>query len=263
MAANGLGDALRRWTGARRPLLGVGLGALLRLTDVTLGDARKKHKRKKKKKAKRCEAQPVAQTCAGRCGTVIDNCGTGVACGCPSGQCCNGQGVCGACLAFLGSADHNGNFGGLSGADALCQGLATAAGLPGSYMAWLSDTTGSPSTRFVRATVPYTLVNGTVVANSWADLTDGNIAHAIDRTESGAEQSRQAWTNTKADGTPGSTRSGTPSGGQHCSNWTSDFFEDKGYLGIPATAVLDQRWTDFEERPCNNTDYRLYCFQQR
>jgi hypothetical protein len=44
-------------------------------------------------------------------------------------------------IAFLTSTRTPGNMGGLSGADAICAARATAAGLPGSYVAWLS--TGS------------------------------------------------------------------------------------------------------------------------
>lgn len=73
------------------------------------------------------------------------------------------------------------------------------------------------------------------------------------------------WSNTKADGTPGSTRAGTPAGGQHCQNWTSDIDVDTGYLGLNL-AGLDKAWTDFEPRPCNpdiGAVYGLLCFQQR
>ena len=78
---------------------------------------------------------------------------------------------------------HNGNLGGLAGADAICQARAEAAGslaAPGTYLAWLSDAGGgvdppvSPSTRFIQASVPYRLVNGTIVAASWSDLVDGS-----------------------------------------------------------------------------------------
>lgn len=41
--------------------------------------------------------------------------------------------------AFLSSTKHTGDLGGLTGADTLCNDLATAAGLPGTYVAWLSD----------------------------------------------------------------------------------------------------------------------------
>jgi hypothetical protein len=42
---------------------------------------------------------------------------------------------------FLSSTVHDGNFGGLSGGDAVCQSLATAAGLSGTYRILLSSTT--------------------------------------------------------------------------------------------------------------------------
>ena len=73
---------------------------------------------------------------------------------CCNGSCCAGccdrDGACGACLAFVTSTLQQGNLGGLSGADALCTTRAQAANppLPGIYMAWLSDDTGSPSSRF-------------------------------------------------------------------------------------------------------------------
>jgi hypothetical protein len=41
---------------------------------------------------------------------------------------------------FVTSATHNGNLGGLLGADAICQTAANIAGLSGTYRAWLSDT---------------------------------------------------------------------------------------------------------------------------
>jgi hypothetical protein len=56
-------------------------------------------------------------------------------------------------------------------------------------MAWLSDSTGSSSTRFTRATVPYKLVNGSTVASNWTALTSGTLAHAMDLTETGADAS--------------------------------------------------------------------------
>src|SRR4051794_402552 len=71
---------------------------------------------------------------------------------------------------FVSSALYSGALGGLSGADSKCQGLAAAAGLPGSYKAWLADTTGAPISRFVHSTGPYRLVNGTTIAANWTDL---------------------------------------------------------------------------------------------
>ena len=51
-------------------------------------------------------------------------------------------------------------------------------------MAWLSDSTASPSSRFTHSSVPYVLPDGTtVVANDWADLTGGTLQHLINMDE--------------------------------------------------------------------------------
>src|SRR5690242_2782849 len=77
-------------------------------------------------------------------------------------------------LVFVTSTLQTGNLGGLTGADMICQARAAAGGLRGIFKAWLSDTTASPSTRFTRSKKPYVLLDGTVIANNWADLTDGS-----------------------------------------------------------------------------------------
>lgn len=115
---------------------------------------------------------------------------------------------------FLSSAVYTANLGGAAGADVKCQGLADAAKLGGTYRAWISDATSSPSTRFTKSG-PYTLVDGTLVATDWAELVTGKLRHAIDLTESrGAKPSGSgnfctastpqpfgAWSSTQADGT--------------------------------------------------------------
>ena len=120
------------------------------------------------------------------CGASDDCQGVNAGATCPSGQAC----VDGSCellartkIVFVSSVTHDANFGGLAGADAFCQGLADAAALPGTYMAWLSDDSGSPSSRFAQSSEAYVLVDGTVVAHDWADLTDGDLQHPINVSE--------------------------------------------------------------------------------
>src|SRR5687768_3468798 len=99
------------------------------------------------KKGHRCCAG-LSKDAAGRCAQPL-SCGTG-----------------GPCLVFATSQKFTGNLGGVAGADRKCQDLATApgVGLPGTYMAWLSDSTNSPFTRFVKSPGPYQLVTGEKVA---------------------------------------------------------------------------------------------------
>ncbi|HVZ70777.1 MAG TPA: hypothetical protein VHJ20_00245 [Polyangia bacterium] len=105
-----------------------------------------------------------------------------------------------------------GELGGLAGADLKCQQLAQAAGLPGQFLAWLSDSSGaSPSTRFNKIG-PYVLTEGTLIARTWAELTapaSGTLRAAINLTEFRVHVSMGtnfcggpiAWTDTKDDGT--------------------------------------------------------------
>jgi hypothetical protein len=114
-------------------------------------------------------------------------------------------------LVFITQGTLPGNFGGLSVADALCNSEASAAGLSGTFKAWVSTSSSSVASRFTHGG-PYELVGGGRVADDWAALTDGSIDHAIDRDATGASRNASVWTGTQADGT---------SGAENCSNWTS------------------------------------------
>ena len=68
---------------------------------------------------------------------------------------------------FITSAKFKGNLGGLAGADDKCQAEADgpASIVPsGTYLAWLSDGTDSPDTRFTKSSHPYMLPDGTKLA---------------------------------------------------------------------------------------------------
>jgi hypothetical protein len=77
-------------------------------------------------------------------------------------------------------------LGGLAGADAICQARAAAVDLPGRFMAWLAVNNANPASRMTRSAGPYRLTTGLIVAQGWSDLTDGNLASSVNRTESGA-----------------------------------------------------------------------------
>ncbi len=199
-------------------------------------------------------------------GTVCEGgkCCNGACCpGCcgADGTCCSGccgaDGTCGACRVFVTSTTHNGNLGGLVGADAICQNLATAAGLPGSYRAWLSDSTDSPSTRF-RCTAAtcsaqgYQRVDGVTVATNWDTLTDGTLDAAISVTEQNTSTDiANTWTHTRPDGT-------VESSDYHCNHWTANQ-SNVGDQGVDVFS--DSRWTHYVPGPCD-IGAHLYCFQQ-
>jgi hypothetical protein len=160
--------------------------------------------------------------------------------------------VIGASRVFATSTTHNGNLGGLAGADAICQARANAASLGGTWKAWLSDATTSAASRHTQSTAPYQLVGGGVVANNWTDLTNGGIGGPIQRDENGTVLAAgEVWTGT------------TTSGGSDpatCNNWTSSAAAQFGEYGRNNTSGAG--WTAATgTRACNGAK-RLYCFEQ-
>ena len=161
-----------------------------------------------------------------------------------------------------------GDFGGLAEADGICQVAADDAGLGGTYKAWLSDDTASPSTRFTHAAQPYVLTNGAQVAADWADLTDSRLDNPIVMNSFGQTllpgQEQSVWTGTSPDGTAASS-GGSPA---DCGGWTG---VGQGFLGT-ATDFGPQGdgpvWSSAAAMACGQqaggqqATAGLYCFQQ-
>jgi hypothetical protein len=241
---------------SRRALTRLGLALPVATCLATLltpeGEARRRRQRRqarhrhdpgsrKGKRKKRCKNKK--KFCTSRCGPVKK-------------KGCKKLVNCGPCRVFVTSTTHDGNLGGLSGADAICQNLAVSASLPGTYRAWLSDDSQSPSTRFSQSSGPYELLNGVAIASSWADLTDGTLAAPITLAENGATFNAlafRAWTNTLANGTGGGTLD------ENCAEWTTGANGSNGDEGQPA--ATSDNWTDIASGTCNN-QFHLYCFQQ-
>ena len=153
-------------------------------------------------------------------------------------------------LIFVTSASYNGNLGGLAGADAACQALANDAELAGTYKAWLSDSTASAADRLSHSTRSYRLVDETLVASDWDDLTDETLSNPINETEFGEGPVEDSvWTASQVDGL---------SYFFSCSDWT-DGSEGSGTLGW--SAASNSSWTDDDLFGCA-ASLRLYCVQQ-
>lgn len=200
----------------------------------------------------------VASLCGCAAGTQ-DNDGDGT-CNpdCASTECegicddSSGTAVCQATkTVFVTSTTTLGGFGGVFGGDAICQARAAAANLPGTYLAWLSDPGAAPAGRFTQSTDPYVMVDSTLIASNWADLTDGTIAHAIDRTELDTLYTGAVWTSTAPDG--------TFVGSVSCNGWTALGSNVTGING--SAAATTGPWTQAGGTFCNNA-FPLYCFQQ-
>jgi hypothetical protein len=155
---------------------------------------------------------------------------------------------------FATSVQYKGNFPGgvgLDGADAACTLAATNADLSGAWTAWLSDDTTDARDRISDG--EYRLLDGTLVANSLADLTDVMLVNPINIDELGAPVSANAdetWTATDSDG--------TYSGGGTCTNWTSLLVGSVAQIGL--ATEMDATWTDVDFEDTCDTFNRLYCF---
>jgi cysteine-rich repeat protein len=162
---------------------------------------------------------------------------------------------------FVTSSTYNGNLGGVAGADQKCQSLAGAAGLPGTYMAWISDGNLSPSTRFTQSAYPYVLVNGQKIADNWADLIDVSLDSPINADEYGdpapasssapcGEQLTYVWSGTRPEG--------IPSNDSFCSGWTAT----NGYGHWGRTNKTNTHWSAH----CSGGDCTgtapIFCFRQ-
>lgn len=195
-------------------------------------------------------------SCGDRCGEIDDGCGELM--------------YCGACAPkeegaqrrmFTTSAPYEGGkLGGLAGADAICQSHATGAHLTGAFQAWLSDSTGSPSTRMIHGTGDYVLVDGTVVAHGWDDLVDGQLEHAVNLDENGAPHGAEenvqcaegisAWTGTEFDGQ-------FDRFDYSCGHWD----DSQSYGLIGDTIAKSPLWTGSCSVACT-AQLLLYCVEQ-
>ncbi|MBU4023136.1 hypothetical protein KJ591_02120 [Patescibacteria group bacterium] len=164
---------------------------------------------------------------------------------------------CSAKLVFISSVTYSGHLSGYSGADQKCQQLASNAGLPGTYKAWISDSNSSPSSRFNQSGKFVDIV-GDTIADNWTDLTNSSLDKAIQYTEQGGGigTARKVWTGTDGNG----TADGTSRAINHCDNWTSTSSSKDGKQGTNGS-ITTYRWSDDVAVGCNNYGY-LYCFQQ-
>jgi hypothetical protein len=144
-------------------------------------------------------------------------------------------------------------YGGLAGADVICQNAAGAAGLPGVYRALLSTSTVDARDRindgiFIRT-------DNQVIANNKAELFDGSVPIQVNKNEHGltlGDTNMHVYT--------GSTLSGTYMGANTtCGDWTD--YSQSGRYGKPTET--NQDWISRNTWGCNtNTSSSgLYCVQ--
>lgn len=144
------------------------------------------------------------------------------------------------------------NLGGLEGADAKCQAAAQDAKLPGTYVAWLSDSTHDAKTRLGSAR-GWVRTDGKPFADTVANIIAGKHYYTPNVDEHGARinlLSSAVLTGTQANG--------TKSGGNYCVNYTA---ADAGSVSRGNLNRYDARWTKVDEALACNTPAHLYCFE--
>lgn len=206
----------------------------------------------------------TGRDCGGTCG---------IACGCDQR---------GKCIIFVTSTSYTGKLGGLSGADAICNERAKAAGLVGVYQAWLCDGRTAPATpgRCNQAGVPYLRTDGARIADDWANLTDGSLLlNSINRDEFGTAVvwfvDSLPWTYVTPWGTCDDATYLSPGFGPcpafhrcklNCADdggdngWTSDSLWAQGAKGD--VNLVTTFWTDGATGLCNTPKERIYCIEQ-
>jgi hypothetical protein len=205
------------------------------------------------------QANGTACTGANQC--TSGNCVDGVCCDMACGgaqRACHAEGTVGTCsdvrIAFVSSQTFAtaGAIMSVANGDAQCASMAAAAGIPGTFKAWLGSSTTSPSVSFTTPAVRYILVDGTKIADNSADLFDSSIDAVLNRTETNVVQAGAlVWTGTNSNGTAAVN---------HCVNWSSSMSADLGVQGNSAN--IDGNWAAQVNSACNGAGGRIYCFEQ-
>ena len=180
--------------------------------------------------------------------------------GCTTTTSCGIQALCvsGICTAsrrvFVSTERFTGNLGGTSGADGSCQSIANGAQLGGTWKAWVSDGTTSPSTRFTQASVGYRLLDGTLLAANWTGLVGGALLHGIDLTEQRTTiPDSQVWT--------GTLSTGVAIGTNVCNGFTSSA-NGATQAVVGDTTRTDIGWSNATSQSCDANTLRIYCVEQ-
>jgi hypothetical protein len=154
-------------------------------------------------------------------------------------------------IAFATSTVHSANLGGLDGADAICNELADAAGLGGTYVAWLSTTTTNAFSRIENG-VGWVAIDGTPIAATPTDLVTGSMVSPIAYDERGHDvrpTQSEVWTGTLGDGTySGST----------CMGWTIE--DPTVNADVGAASAGSTQFTHSAAASCA-APRRFYCFE--
>lgn len=173
---------------------------------------------------------------------------------CAANQLCTQNGCATAKRVFVTKTRYNGNLGGLVGADQKCNTAAEAAGLGGTWKAWLSDSNTNAIDRIAEVGPWYDIVPNETwvnqkVFNNKAGLATTPLA-GIQNNEDGSFNSSgtSVWTGTSVGGVASAN---------HCLSWTST--SSIAVYGV--AGKVNNGWTSYSTNSCSDTA-SLYCIEQ-
>lgn len=164
----------------------------------------------------------------------------------------------GAKRLFITSKTFHGDLGaggGLAGGDASCTSAAQAAGLGGSWKAWLSTTTVDAIDRIVEVGPWYDLA-GTVIFSGKTNLTTSPLAGLWIDENKAMLASDRIWTGTGFGGTYLDQLSGT----KPCADWTSGAMSEQAKIGQVGRSD-GAAWTAYTGTTCDQNGH-LLCLEQ-
>ena len=147
-------------------------------------------------------------------------------------------------VAFVTATTHNGNIGGLAGADSICQNAAAAQAIPGTFRAYLSSSNVNAVTRLGTAS-GWARVDGKPIAGTANDFASGRFFYPLRITNTGVDV--------------GDVRAMTASnGGVFSGSACSDYTSTSGVIVAGATAGQSSMFSSFDAVSCASS-VRLYC----
>ena len=175
--------------------------------------------------------------------------------------CAQSTGTC-AHRVFVTSRGYDGDFGGLSQADSLCNQNARSAGLDGTWKAILSTRMTAVKSRLTFKGAVVNMQNELLARNE-NDLWDGNLRNPVRYDENGSTHYTRVWTGSNADGTNDvGPRDGEYQGDYCDDDWSSDLPRDEGEAG--RSRSRGESWMTSlaggggNDPPCDN-EFAFYC----
>ena len=148
-----------------------------------------------------------------------------------------------------------GHLNGVAGADAECVARATAAGLPGTYKAWLSDVGANANARV--GTGGWVRTDGRPFTRTLADLKAGVVYYPPRVDENGNDLGPKRITVLT-----GGTGAGASFGAQCYSSTTPSYTQVTGsaYIGIASAGSFYWAYNQLDSQGCSDQQH-LYCFR--